>query len=278
MPPPRRVVLCADDFGISDAVSTGILALLREGRLSATSVMVNGLGTAGPLAALRALPGIGVGLHLNLTAAAPLGPMPRLAPEGTLPPLPRLIRTALAGRLPGGEIRAEIARQLDAFTQAFGRAPDFVDGHQHVHALPGVRAALLDGLAGRSLSRDFWLRDPADRLSAIRARPVAGKALTVALLAAGFGREAIRRGFTCNKGFSGFTTFHEGAALPDTFEHVFEALGPHPVVMCHPGGIDDDLHRLDPVTQSRPLEAAYLASDRFATFLARRGIVLAPSP
>lgn len=278
MPARTRVVLCADDFGISDAVSAGILALLASGRLSATSVMVNGLGTAGPRDALRRLPGVGVGLHLNLTAGAPLGPMPRLAPGGTLPPLPRVIRAALAGRLPDDELRAEIARQFDTFAQAFGRAPDFVDGHQHVHALPGVRGALLDVLASRPRPVGFWLRDPTDRLAAIRARPVAGKALTVALLAAGFGRAAARRGFACNAGFSGFTTFREGEGLPDTFERLFDALGPRPVVMCHPGGVDEDLRRLDPVTESRPREAAYLASDRFGDFLGRRGIVLVPRP
>ena len=271
-------MLCADDFGLSDAVSEGILALIGRGRLSATSVMVNGLGTAGPLAALRALPGVGVGLHLNLTAGAPLGPMPDLAPGGGLPPLRALARRALTGGLPAAELAAEIARQLDAFAAALGRPPDFLDGHQHVHVLPGIRGPLLRALARRTLPAGFWLRDPTDGLGAMLARPAAGKALAVAALAAGFSARAGAAGLARNAGFSGFTTFREGQALPATFERLFDRLGPRPVVMCHPGGVDEALRQLDPVTESRPREAAYLASDRFGTFLERRALVLAPAP
>lgn len=272
------MVLCADDFGISDAVSEGILALLTVGRLSATSVMTNGLGSRRPLEALRVQPGIGVGLHLNLTAGSPLGRMPELAPKGVLPTLGSLIGRALGGRLPAAEIAAEIDRQLDAFEDAFGRPPDFLDGHRHVHLLRGVREALVSVLRGRGLSSGFWIRDPTDAPAAILRRPAGAKALVVTGLAMGFHRRVQAAGLACNAGFSGFTTFHEGDDLPTAFERLFDGLGPRPVVMCHPGGIDENLRRLDPVIDSRPRELAYLASDRFGKFLARRGIALVPSP
>ncbi len=48
--------------------------------------------------------------------------------------------------------------------------------------------------------------------------------------------------------------------------------------MCHPGEIDDGLRALDPVVASRPLELAYLGSERFAAFLEREKIQLATSP
>src|SRR5215211_4736326 len=107
---------------------------------------------------LKALDGrIGIGLHLNLTAGRPLGPMPGFAPRGSFPGNGEMIARALAGRLPREEISAEIERQLDGFEAAFGRAPDFVDGHQHVHVLPGVRSELLRVLAHRAAG--LWLRD-----------------------------------------------------------------------------------------------------------------------
>src|SRR5689334_15435364 len=109
----KKVVLCADDFGLSDGVSCGILELARNGRLSATSAMTNlpGWRRAAPqLAELRGE--IAVGLHLNLTAGPPLGTMPRLAPRGAMPALAALVRSALTGTLPIAEIEGEIERQL----------------------------------------------------------------------------------------------------------------------------------------------------------------------
>ncbi|WP_128561461.1 ChbG/HpnK family deacetylase [Methylobacterium crusticola] len=292
MSPERRpLVLCADDYGLSPGVSRGILALARAGRVSATGAMTNipAFRVAAP--PLRELAGrIGTGLHLTLTAGEAIGPMPRLAPAGRLPPLGRLMRAAFAGGLDRGEVRDEVERQLDAFVAAMGRPPDFVDGHQHVHVLPGVRGPLLAALAGRGWRGRLWLRDPGERPAAIRARAFAAKAGLVAALGLGFRRAAAGAGFATNRGFSGFSDFAagEGSAADDgsaadegfaaSFERAFAALGPAPVVMCHPGLVDDDLRALDPVVASRPLEQAYLASDRFAAFLEREGLRLVPAP
>ena len=262
------VVLCADDFGLSEGVSRGILELVGLGRLSATSAMTNCPAWTAWAGRLREHEGrIGVGLHLTLTAGAPLGPMPAFAPSGLFPPLGAVVRRSLAGSLPADEIGAEIGRQIDAFAAAFGREPDFVDGHQHVHVLPGIRRALLDTLTRRRLARRVWLRDPSDTLDAIVRRGIsARKALIVRALAAGFGRAARAAGFVTNDGFSGFSPFGtDGVAT--VFDRAFRHLGPRPVVMCHPGHPDDALRRLDAVVEARAAERGYLASDAFAGLL-----------
>src|SRR5262249_35854312 len=144
---------------------------------------------------------LAIGLHLNLTFGAPLSAMPLIAPGGELPPLAELVRRALSGRLAGGEIRGEIARQLVAFRERFGRDPDFVDGHQHVHVLPGIRTALIAELSKRDSARP-WLRDPSDQWARIVRRRIAPlKALAIAALAAGFGSAAKRAGLATNAGF-----------------------------------------------------------------------------
>lgn len=275
----HRVVLCADDFGLTEGVSRGILELARQGRISATSAMTNceawpdlapGLTEMGDR--------IGVGLHLNLTAGAPLGPMPILAPSNRLPPLRQLLRGAALGRVPEGEVRAEIERQLDAFERCFGVAPAFVDGHQHAHVLPVMRRALLAALAERGLAGRLWLRDPSDATGPILRRGLSWrKALIVRALATGFRRDARAAGFDTNEGFAGFSP------LDDTppgrvFRSAFRALGPRPVVMCHPGYADETLRELDPAVESRPAEMAYLSSADFAALLAEHDIALVPSP
>ncbi|HYI91845.1 MAG TPA: ChbG/HpnK family deacetylase [Beijerinckiaceae bacterium] len=273
----RQVVLCADDFAVTEGVSRAILDLARAGRLSATSAMTSRPWWPRLAPALRECDGrLGVGLHLNLTLGAPLGAMPRLAPNGALPSLSTVMRTALLGRSPRGEIREEIERQLAAFEAAMGRPPDFVDGHQHVHVLPGIRAELLAALGSRGW-RGVWLRDPSDRLRAILKRRVAvRKALTVRALATGFAQAARAAGFSVNEGFSGFNPFDPAGDVAAEFARAFDALGPRPVVMCHPGHVDAELAALDPVVASREREYAYLASEAFGELLRSRRVALVP--
>lgn len=273
-------MLCADDFGLSEGVSRGILDLAHRARVSATSAMANGRCWPFLAPELRRFGNaLGIGLHLNLTTGEPLSAASGLAPSGAFAPLADLVRAALTRSLPPGEVRAEIDRQLDAFEDALGRAPDFVDGHQHVHVLPGIRTALLEALAARGRAGSVWVRDPSDRVLAIARRGVsAGKALGVRTLALGFRRAVCGAGFGTNKGFSGFSPLDSTTDVARVFERSFAALGPRPVVMCHPGHIDDELRRLDPAIESRPHELAYLASDAFAELLRSRNLRLATSP
>jgi chitin disaccharide deacetylase len=276
------VVLCADDFGLTQGVSEGILELCHSGRLSATGAMTNRPWWPRLAAELRAFEGrVAVGLHLNLSTGNPLGPMPRFAPHGRLPPFEATLGRALAGRLPQDEVAAEIARQVAAFVEGFGRPPDFVDGHQHVHVLPGVRGALLRVLDRLPRPPGFWLRDPSERVAAIVKRGVSvRKALIVRALAAGLRRAARRRGIDTNEGFSGFSPFDQtlAAEVERLFERSFDRLGRRPVVMCHPGRPDAELATLDPVVEARGHELAYLASPAFGALLAQRDIVLARRP
>ena len=201
----KRVVLCADDFGLSEGVSAGILDLVHGGRISATSALTNRPGWDRHAPDLRAEGGrIGVGLHFNLTYGAPLGPMPQWAPRGRFPNVGVVTRRALTGSLPLREIEAELKRQLEAFTTGFGRGPDFVDGHQHVHALPGIRAVVLAVLAARAGPRP-WLRDPTASLGVLLGQPTLAKAAAVGALSLGFRGSARRAGFETNEGFSGFS-------------------------------------------------------------------------
>ncbi|HVB89947.1 MAG TPA: ChbG/HpnK family deacetylase, partial [Beijerinckiaceae bacterium] len=248
------------------------------GRLSATSAMTTRPGWPG---AARALAGMDrrvcVGLHLDLTLGPPLGSMPSFAPAGAFPTIGRVVASALRRTLPLEEIRQEIARQLDLFEVEFGSPPAFVDGHQHVHALPGVAAALLDALEGRKLAGRLWLRDPADRLSRILTRRLqVFKASAVAGLCHGFARQARARGFGLNNGFSGFSSFDPARDYADDFAHYLAAPGPRHLIMCHPGGADSEIAGLDAATLSRPRELAFLLSDDFRKLLIKMGRSLAP--
>jgi predicted glycoside hydrolase/deacetylase ChbG (UPF0249 family) len=259
-PAGAAVILVADDFAISEGVSRGIEGLAADGRLSATSAIVTlptwtsaGGGHGARLAQLRNR--IAIGLHLNLTLGAPLGPMPRLAPERRLPPHTSLLRRSLTGSLNADEIRAEILRQLEGFERETGNPPDYLDGHQHVHALPVVRSGLLQALETYDPQRRMLIRDPADRVRAIVKRGISvAKAAVIATVAAGFGAAMRRAGYRTNLGFAGVSAFDERSPYATELAAFFRAPGPRHLVMCHPGYPDDALAALDPVVGRRRQE------------------------
>lgn len=268
-----RVVLCADDFGLTEGVCHGILDLADMARISATGVMANMPWWPRYAGELRARsPEIGVGLHLNLTQGGPLGPMPTFAPLGRFPSHGTLLPRALAGSVPADEIGAEIERQLDRFEDHFGRGPDFVDGHQHVHQLPVVREALAARLAGTGA----YVRLCAEPTARILRRGVAvPKALLIARLGGGLARLARRAGIPHNRGFSGVYDLSGKEPFAPLMERFVTGIRPGALVMCHPGFPDAELAAVDPVTTPRRAEHDYLAGDAFPAMLEARGLRLA---
>ena len=260
------VFLCADDFAMTNGISRAIVELAEAGLLSATSAIVTSAHWPAHATWLARLRGrISTGLHLNLTLGASLGVMPTFAPERLFPPVGRVTTAALRGVLPADEIAAEIERQLTAFEREMGFPPDHIDGHQHVHALPVIRTALLGILARRypAVTIQPLLRAPADEARRIIRRGTsAGKSMTLSLLTRPFGAAARGRGFSTNDGFAGVTGFGVGCVKAD-FAAACRASGPRHMVMCHPGFVDDELMRLDPVRERRQKEFETLVRSGF---------------
>jgi chitin disaccharide deacetylase len=255
-----NIILCADDFALTEGVSRGIAELADASRLSATSTLVTTRHWPLHAARLVALRGkIAVGLHFNLTLGKPLGAMPWLCPTGAFPTISTVVRASLARHIQGDEIGVELTRQLDAFEAAVGAGPDFIDGHQHVHALPVVRAAVLNVLKGRYAARGLLVRDPGDAATAILARGGAvRKALLLATLSRGFGDAVRTAGFVANSSFAGISAFDESKSYRAELERFFARASACHLVMCHPGHVDDELPALDPVVGRRGQELAAL--------------------
>jgi predicted glycoside hydrolase/deacetylase ChbG (UPF0249 family) len=249
---------------MSAGISEAILELAEQERLSATSAIVT-LDRWSDDA--RRLPGvrnrIAIGLHINLTLGAPLGPMPSIAPDGRLPDLRTLLTLALSRRIPGDEIAAEVTRQLTHFETELGFAPDHIDGHQHVHALPGVRDGVLAALVTRFPDRRPLVRNPADSPARVFARNSAvGKSLLIALLSYGFGSAAHALGFTINTSFAGVSSFDRRKPYSQELTAALSAATGRHLVMCHPGRVDVALSKIDPILGRR--EDEYDAITRHA--------------
>ena len=227
-----RLILCADDFAYSRAISETIVELAAAKKINATSCMTVCPGWEADSKLLGSLsPGTQVGLHLVLTGERPLTTMPRFAPKGVMPDHDPLMVGAMKRVLPSDEIATEIREQFRRFIDVMGHPPDFVDGHQHSHVLPRIRSMVLEQTS--IYAPNAWIRDCYDRLPAIAARPYRLKAIGSALHSAGLRRAASRYGLKCNSGFSGHYDFQSNYS--DLFPAFLAKPGKTHLIMCHPG-------------------------------------------
>src|SRR6195256_1969499 len=201
---PRRIWLCADDYGISPGVNRAIRDLIGRGRLNATSVMVVGPAIGREeIAALQTVAAdssrCAIGLHATLTAPfRPLTMHFQPLDGGMFLSFPKLLRAGLLRRLDPEIIHEELMVQLAAFNELFGRAPDFVDGHQHAQLFPVVRDAFLTAV--KEAAPNAWVRQGGRDVPLAR-RLGAPKALFLDVLSAQFRRRAARANIAFNPGF-----------------------------------------------------------------------------
>lgn len=263
MTPLRRLVVCADDYGLGPAVDRGILVLTEQGRITAVSCLVT--PPRWPAAARALQEGsVPTGLHFNLTEGEPVsaalrGVWPRFPALGTL------IGLALRGRLPEG-LAEEFQAQLQRFVAAVGRAPDFIDGHQHVHALPGVRpiviaAAQSLGLPVRNTGR---VLGPGFAFKRRVIEACGGRALLEAMRSRGIGHAPA---------LVGVRGFHPREDYRALVRGWLRAAPDGALMFCHPALGAPDAG--DPIAAARAGEMAYLGSDAFAEDLAEAGVTLA---
>nr|KAI8753830.1 carbohydrate deacetylase-like isoform X1 [Biomphalaria glabrata] len=146
MPPPiqarmkRYLIITGDDFGFSWERNEGVMEAFNKGAITSASLLLNCTGTEEGAAMFKSSQ-LCPGLHLNLTEGSPVGEFE----YETLVSTEEVFRGkfALRKHLDLGEINpVEIKRELDSqikkFIELVGRAPVYVDGHQHIHLHPKV--------------------------------------------------------------------------------------------------------------------------------------------
>jgi hopanoid biosynthesis associated protein HpnK len=138
----KQLIVNADDFGLTQGVNKGILDAHRYGIVTSTSLMANGEAFDEAVAISRRAPRLSVGVHLVLTQGFPVS-RPSAIPSivdraGQLYLAPRrLLNRLVAPRVSLCEIEVELRAQIAKVLQA-GIRPTHLDGHKHVHVLPGV--------------------------------------------------------------------------------------------------------------------------------------------
>ena len=263
----RRLILNADDYGLDEEVDAAVLGLASRGIVTAVSAMVLAPRWMEAAARLKQ-ENADCGLHLDLTSrfAAAGSPGAGLTP---------LVAKAYAGRLAKAKLRVAIETQLDLFEDAIGRAPDFVDGHQHIHQLPGIRTELLHALDRRY---GHGARDIGVRICKPRNWRGMKAGVIGSLGAERLARLAVSRGHAINSDFAGVYGFAPDTDLSGCWRRWLATLqGEAPLAMCHvaaPGRSPTD----DPIRRARLKEFAWLASGEFEDLRAEFSVTLSRWP
>ncbi|ALM82357.1 ChbG/HpnK family deacetylase [Bordetella sp. N] len=265
---PRRIIVCADDFGMNAAVSEGILRLAAKRRITAVSCLSSTLSFHKDARRLRGLD-VDIGVHLNLTderfSARPGRGLPGLLARSYLRSL-NLV-----------QVSGQIERQLDAFEATLGQRPHFVDGHQHVHQLPQIRDVLIDVLSRRYGDNLPWLRN--SRPGLLEGLPFTARAKAQAVGGLGAHRTAKNAqaaGISTNRALLGVYDFRGGLdAYVRLMLQWLSNAEDGDLIACHPAfpaaaGQDFD--------HQRSAEFAVLNDIGFAASVDRKGLVLTRRP
>ena len=269
--PVRRLIVNADDFGFTPAVTAGILEAHAAGTVTSTSMMVCCAGWEDGVRQAKATAGLEVGLHFNLLVGAPLAAVPSLTDRrsGRFLPLTAIIARALARRIDRGEVMAECEAQLMALGNA-GIGCTHIDSHRHTHALPVIRRAVAAVAARRRLP----LRRPLEsHFRAVFSLPsqLHRAVVAAAWLTAGVGAPRTRAA----DHFIG-VSLQGGRHFASRVEAAIDTLAPGTTeLMVHPGRVDDALVSADGYTWQREIELAALTAPRLRDRLRRGDVKLA---
>ena len=240
-PSAIRLIVNADDFGLTNGVNRAVTELSAAGALSSATLMANGNAFAGAVAAHPAA----VGCHIVLVDGEPISAaaaVPSLVgPDGRLQSsLLRFVTDLHLGRISQKEIELEAIAQITRL-QAAGIAVTHVDTHKHTHlfprvALPVMRAAMHCGVRA--------IRNPFEQAwSASLTRGALLRKLEVATLRSfseTFGKLRRAAGLKTTDGSIGVSA--TGHLDADTLERLLAAAMPGTwELVCHPGYNDRDL-------------------------------------
>ncbi len=262
-----RLILNADDFGLTAGVNRAVAELHRAGVLTSATLMARAAATDEAIAIARSTPTLGVGCHVVLVDGEPVLPareLRTLVDQHTgqfYPTLGAFLERLLTGRIRSAEIEAETAAQI-ALLLSKGVALTHIDTHKHVHIFPAVlrpvlRAARAAGIrAVRNPFEPAWSRRATPNASWLRRAEVS----LLRLLEPAFRRIVAEEGFTTTDGALGVlaTGTLDAATLAALLNNL--PAGTWELV-THPGYNDADLARTHTrLLASRETEREALAS------------------
>ena len=151
-----RLIINADDFGLSKSVNDAVKELCKLGTISSTSVMAN-MPFASEIKEILAFTHIGIGLHVNLTQGYPVSPVTDIKSiidsDGKFFPKDKLEILISQGKVEYAHILTEVSAQYYALRELIGERLDHFDSHQGSTRIKMVSDALIELSKKEGLNR-----------------------------------------------------------------------------------------------------------------------------
>ena len=283
----RNLIVNADDLAWAEGVNRGIAEAHRNGIVTSTTILANGTAFASAVELVKATPSIGVGVHLNLSDGKPVSP-PETVPSivndrGEFKGGPEALLLRVARRnLQLNEVEIEWERQIQKVVNA-GIQPTHLDGHKHVHMLPGMfeivlRLAKRNNIAAVRISHEGSSLRAALSSGEKQNIPLVMKqgvqARVLKLLARDARALAEAAGIASTDYFCGIA--QTGELTIEGMKCLLQNLPEGTTeMMCHPGFMDKELEESATRLQdSRELEVRILTSPDIRNLVASQGIRL----
>lgn len=284
----RRLIVNADDFGVTRGVNRAIIQANQGGIVTSTTIMANSqaFDDAAELArsAVQSGSHLSVGCHVMLVDGAPLLPPSKIPSLGQGCGVPQFRKTlnnfviaALTDRLNEKEIESEAAAQIER-VQRVGIAISHIDTHKHTHMFPSVLRPLLRAAKACGVSAVRNPFEPAFSTAVVRGGWKLRKRHWQMRLLGGFEgnfrREVAAQGMRTTDGALGILA--TGVLdLPSFLKIVSNIPDGIWEFVCHPGYNDGDLDQVTTrLRESRQRELEVLISAEVRRELDRRGVQL----
>jgi predicted glycoside hydrolase/deacetylase ChbG (UPF0249 family) len=283
----RNLIVNADDLGWTEGVNRGIAETHRNGIVTSASLLANGRAFESGIELARTTPGLGVGVHLNLSDGQPVAGRELvttlLNERGELEGRPKSLLLRLARR---SILLEEVEREWNAQIQKVrdsGIEPTHLDGHKHVQMLPGLFEIALR-LAKRHGIRAVRVSHEESSLRAALSAGVKQKGTVVMkqgvqarglkLLAPDAREQADRVGIATADYFCGIA--QTGELTREGVLRLMEILPEGTTeLMCHPGYVDAELaNSATRLQASRQAELEILTDTGIRNLVASQGIRL----
>jgi predicted glycoside hydrolase/deacetylase ChbG (UPF0249 family) len=268
----RRLIINADDFGLTGGVCQGIRFAFSCGAISSTTAMMNLPGIAAELEVVkRDAPSLPVGVHLCLTLGKPLTPPERIPSlvdgEGRFVNRDIFLSRLESVRLE--EAGLEFRAQIEALS-ACGIRPDHLDSHHFIsYVSPGLLESML------SLAEEYRLavRPPAASDGTV-AELFPGLPQSAADFLSGPAWDAVRRSPVPTADRL-YLTFYNKTATAKNLQRILGDL-PDGIseIMCHPGMADGELRNISDYAEERGYELTLLTESGLPEMLTSQGIHL----
>ena len=278
----KRLIINADDLGLSRGITDGILLAHRDGILTSASLMVNQPATEYAVEQLSSVPNLDVGIHLNLCQGAPVLParaIPSLVnSDGNFLSPAEMGRKLVLCQVSPKEIEAEFLAQIDRMLD-HGVVPSHADSHHRFHIYPAAVRPFFRALNARGIHRARGAKKSHYPSNGELGGPHAGSIYRRILVKSynEFLQAVAFRSLTLPDAGLAFHPRYRGnlALLRDAWTSTFENLPAGTYEMwCHPGFREAGFSETDALGEQREIEIGILTDPQVREIVNRAEINL----